>query len=291
MHNAKQTITIGPICASALSCIASFFLLQSLACSLCQDFNLLSNRGVGKFAFMTLVILHLIGLCMLMPSSFLKTFISTNTSFFRTRSWLKDFFVFFSLFALLHILFLLTGVATGYAVFNPTLSLSYTKLTSSLVIGFIATFLLAWSEEMIFRGTLYRYLSLNMPPFPSIIITSILFSLAHNLTAPWQLLTTDYQLGLGLFLLGLLLNLIFVITNKLYCSMGAHAGLVFIKVCLRRAPIITLLPLNNLPWWLAIDLRQSFFVHLIFILCSIALCIRYKKSIFTSHSIERNVRQ
>jgi len=232
---------------------------------------------------MTLVIMHLVFFTALVPSSFFATFITTNFSFFRTRSWYKDFFIFFNLFATLHSLFLLTGVAAGYAIFTPMINYSWATLTCKLVIGLVATFLLAWSEEMIFRGTLYRYLSLSLSPFKSMLITSAIFALAHNLTAPWLLMATDYKLGLGLFLLGLLLNLIFVITNKLYCSMGAHAGLVFIKVCLRRAPIVTLLPLNMLPWWLHTDLRQSFFVHLIFFLCIITLCVHYKDRIFSSN--------
>lgn len=281
-------MNLGPVFVSALSLIISFVLLQPLAIWLSPDFNLLSNKGIGKFAFMSLVILHLVYFCAIVSSSFFATFAATNLSFFRTRSWLKDYFIFFSLFAVLHMLFLLIGLASGYAVIGYCQQRSLVTLACSLLIGFVVTFLLAWSEEMIFRGTLYRYLSLSFPPFPSMLITSIFFALAHNLTNPWKLLTTDYKLGLGLFLLGFLLNIIFVVTQKLYCSMGAHAGLVFVKVCLRRAPIITLLTQTQLPWWLNIDLRQSFLIHGIFALCIIALCGCYRKTIFSSHTFERN---
>lgn len=281
MNYHNRSITVGPVFVSALSLIITFILIQPLACWLGHDFSLLSNRGIGKIAFMSMALIHLIGFAMLVPRSFFASFAVINLGFFRYRSWIADFLLFFTLFSLLHASFLGTVVLAGYAFWQSIAQELSTKLAGALAVGFVATFFLAWSEEMIFRGTVYTYLSRSMTGFSSIIITSAAFALVHNLSAPWMLLSTDYKLGIGLFLLGCLLNIIFVITNKLYCSMGAHAGLVFIKVCLRRIPFIAILPQSQLPWWLHTDMRQSFLVHGIFILCITVMCFYYRKIIFT----------
>jgi hypothetical protein len=105
--------------------------------------------------------------------------------------------------------------------------------------------------------------------------------LCHDLTNPLNLITKDWKLGLGLFLLGMMLNIIFVITQKLYTGMGAHAGLVFVKVILRRARFLVFLPAAQLPCWVNPDLRQSVLIHIMFVAVNIGLIIRYRKIFFT----------
>jgi hypothetical protein len=109
---------------------------------------------------------------------------------------------------------------------------------------------------------------------------------AHNLTNHLALITTNWQLGLGLFLLGILLNLIFIDTQKLYAGMGLHAGIVFVKVILRRAPFLIFLPPNFIPFWIRKDLRMAPLTHFLFfvvILFFIYKIFIYKKknSIFS----------
>jgi hypothetical protein len=101
--------------------------------------------------------------------------------------------------------------------------------------------------------------------------------LVHNITHPLELVTTQWKLGLGLFLLGFLLNLVFIISQKLYVGMGVHAGLVYVKVFLRRIPCITYA--SSLPWWLNSDLRQSLITHLLFAVVITFLLIRARKSL------------
>jgi membrane protease YdiL (CAAX protease family) len=150
----------------------------------------------------------------------------------------------------------------------------------SILFGFIATFFLAWTEELIFRGTLYQMFAQNMCPFYASAAASFIFMLAHDLSNPLNLITINWKLGLGLFLLGWLINIIFILTGKLYTGMGAHAGLVFVKVILRRIKIVAFLPATQLPFWVNADLRQSVLIHIFFALIIIILILLNRQKLF-----------
>jgi membrane protease YdiL (CAAX protease family) len=268
---------VGPIALSALSILIVSLLINPIACWLDPSFHLLANRGVGKVAFTTIVILHILQLFLIGSRHFFETFLDINLRFFKNKRWIVPFFTFFLIFFVVHVALLAIFYLAGYATYNHT---SSSPSFGSLAIGFLATFFLAWSEEVIFRGTLYLYFLQHIRPIESILLTSGIFALVHDLTNPLNLVTKNWKLGLGLFLLGILLNLTFAITNKLYTGMGIHAGLVFVKVVLRRWPIIAFLPVTQLPCWVDRDLRQSFLIHGLFTFVNIILIIKYKKKLF-----------
>lgn len=275
----KMWSILGPVCLSAFSIFVTFHIIQPISHLFDPSFNLLANRGVGKIAFMTIVIAHIFLLLLTSRRTLLKTFLEKNIYFFSRPSWIKHFFSYFFLFFSLHVAILLFLILVGVVQLDPsgfTLSLS---LVGSIFLGFIATFFLAWSEELIFRGTLYLYWVQDWSPLTSALITSVIFSLVHDLLCPINLITRDWQLGLGLFLLGFLLNLMFIVTGKLYAGMGAHAGLVFVKVLLRRIPIITYPSADSMPWWVHQDLRQSLLVHTLFFLVIMGIIVLYKRHI------------
>lgn len=253
---------MGPVILSALSLFVCFNILQPLALWLDPTFSLLANRSIGKIVFTILVLLHIVLLLTTTSKQFFKQFLNTNLLFLRTRQWLKPFFIYFILFFTLHSLLLIGLSTTGYIQLNPQELYLIPSKIGSLLWGFVATFFLAWTEETIFRGTLYPYFRQKLSELSSILMASLIFMLAHNLTNPLALITDTWKLGLGLFLLGMLLNIIFAMTEKLYIGMGVHAGLVYVKVFLRRIPCITYA--TTLPWWFDIDLRQSFIVHIVF---------------------------
>ncbi len=158
------------------------------------------------------------------------------------------------------------------------------SLFFKLIWGFIVVFFLAWTEELIFRGTIYLYFAQYFQPLISLLITSTMFMFAHDLSNPLNLVTKNWQLGLGLFLLGALLNIIFITTKKLYTGMGAHAGLVFVKVALRRIPLIMYLPASQLPFWINKDLRMSPLIHLLFFALILVIFIKNRKKLLNSSS-------
>lgn len=273
---------IGPIIISALSIFIAFIILQPLACWLDPIFNLLASRGIGKIAFVSLVIYQILLLLLLQPKAFLQQFLKTNLYFFTEKNWLKKFFSYFLIFFLFHVLILLFFLFFGFVQYNS----NWGNLNISLVLrifwGFIATFFLAWTEELIFRGTLYPFFAQKVSPLISLLTTSLIFMFVHDLRNPLNLITKNWELGLGLFLLGALLNIIFISTKKLYTNMGAHAGLVFVKVILRRAPLIIFLPPSFLPFWINKDLRMAPIVHVLFFLAIMILAIKNRKKLFKS---------
>ena len=121
-----------------------------------------------------------------------------------------------------------------------------------LLVALLAGVAVGVLEEFFFRGIVYTRLSDrlsgNIPA--SIAITSVLYALIHFLghNKPWIGPHPDFQDSLrlitaaleplrhwqeilpeafGLFLFGILLNLLLVRTGSLYPSMGLHAGCVF----------------------------------------------------------------
>lgn len=271
----------GPVILSAFSLFVLFWLLQPLALLLDPSFSLLANKGIGKIGITIMVLIHILLISTTAGHPFFAAWKEKNFLFITKTKWLLPFSVTFIPFALVHILILL-----GFCMSNNlVLDLSKFSLVPtqgiSLLIGFIATFFLAWTEEAIFRGTLYLYVAQYINRFWSILFSSLIFCLAHNLTNPIALLTTDWQLGLGLFLLGALLNLIFALTGKLYMSMGAHAGLVFVKVFLRRVPVIVPAIGVATPWWFSPDLRMAFPIHVLFVVVIAWLVIRHRKILFS----------
>jgi membrane protease YdiL (CAAX protease family) len=268
---------IRPVILSAFSFFLSFCLIQPIGLLLDPSFSLLANRGIGKVAVTLVVLTHCALLATTFPRKLWQQFIAANFLFIWKERWLKPFGKAFTLFFCLHLTFIALSAAFGLthwnlAAFHPALTL---QIVPALLLGFIATFFLAWTEEVIFRGTLYPFFAQQLEPLTSALLTSFIFMIVHDLTAPYNLVTTEWRLGLGLFLLGFLLNLIFIISGKLYVGMGAHAGLVFVKVLRRRIPFISH-PVT-LPWWFAVDLRQSLLVHAVFIAVIILLLCYYMK--------------
>lgn len=268
----------GPIVLSALSLLITFIFVQPIACLLDPTFSLFANRGIGKIGITVLVIWHIFLLLFNCDKKVLSDFWQTNFLFFKDTKWIKSFCLFFLLFSSLHALFLTALYFMGSVVYAPV-QISYNlSFAIKMLVGVIATFFLAWTEELIFRGTVYKFFVQELSPVTSAVLASVIFMLSHNLSNPIALVASDWKLGTGLFLLGLLLNLIFILTGKLYTGMGAHAGLVFVKVFLRRIPFVVFLPVEQLPFFVDKDLRQSLIFHLAFVLIDVILIIKILRS-------------
>ena len=272
--------TLGPILLSVLSIFTAFIILQPIAFTLNSSFNLMASRGIGKVAFISMVIFQLILFLIIQPLPFLEKCLDSSLLFLKKTTWIKTFFFYFSIFFVLHALLLVFFYNLGYAYYNPNWGKFNIELILKLLWGFFVVFMLAWTEETIFRGISYQYIAQQFSKITSIFIASLIFMLAHDLYNPLNLITKNWKLGLGLFLLGFLLNTIFVITGKLYAGMGIHAGLVFVKVVLRRARFI-IIPISGLPFWANSDLRQSLLIHILFLILIISLILTNKNKIFT----------
>ena len=91
--------------------------------------------------------------------------------------------------------------------------------------------LIAFFEELFFRGFLLQTLMEDLPTRPSVILSSMIYSLAHFirplvLNEPNEL-SLFYTESVGLFLFGILMSYAFLRTRSLYLPMGLHGGFVF----------------------------------------------------------------
>ncbi len=270
---------IGPIVLSACSIFITFQFIQPIALSFDPNFSLLASRSVGKFVFSALVIFHLFLFVGCLHASFADRFLKSSVLFYRETGWLKTMFSYGTLFFAIHFLILGGFYIAGYVVYDPlwgTISLS---LVLKMLLGLLVTYGLAWSEELIFRGMVYQFIAQYWTPMISVISAAFIFMGAHDILNPLNLVGKDWRLGLGLFLLGMLLTVVFAITKKLYVGMGIHMGLVFVKVVLRRARFLVFIPQAEWHPLIHSDLRQAPLTHLLFII-TIGILIAYNKEVF-----------
>jgi hypothetical protein len=256
---AKLLLMLASIC-----CLV--FLLDPLLTKLGPSFSLFSRRDFGKIAFIAIVLVHFLFLLNHSSKELFTGFLKTSFSFFANKSWLLDFAKTFLLATGIFTLLFATLTLTGFVRLANPLPTWTDKTTISFLVGTIAAFTLAWSEEVIFRAGLYKYFEFHsFKPIPAAFVTSVIFSLSHDMKNPFSLMWPNWQLGLGLFLLGFILNLLFINSRKLASNIGFHAGLVFAgRVIYRSFPFYVFS--EPLPWWLNTDLRASALVQVIFAL-------------------------
>jgi membrane protease YdiL (CAAX protease family) len=270
----------GPIFLSALSLFLAFFLLQPFALWLNPEWTLRASRDVGKVAFVVMVIYQVVLLLSIQSRDFLHRFFQTNLFFFIEKGWFKKYLKFFSVFFLLHMLIILGLYFAGYVYFDASWGALSISLVGRIFFGFFVAFLLAWTEELIFRGTLFPYFEQTFSTFASLLITSFIFMFAHDVAAPWKMVTDNLSIGIGLFLLGFLLNVVFAVTQKLYIGMGIHSGLVAVKVFFRRVPCLKFVDSSLWGTLVNSDLRQSIIIHFLFLLLIVVLLVKYRRLLF-----------
>jgi membrane protease YdiL (CAAX protease family) len=95
--------------------------------------------------------------------------------------------------------------------------------------------------------------------------------LAHNLSDPSAWLTAEeIPLFVGLFLLGVLLAVAYLVTKSLWCPIGLHAALVAFNSAILETNVLAI---DLSPWWLGAsdDVRKAPLVWLSFIIASCLL--------------------
>jgi membrane protease YdiL (CAAX protease family) len=238
--------------------------------------SLRDPRGIGQITVFLLAIaaIMLFQLCILRVS---------YSDFFGTylREWRKVLRGLFSMFA-----FAAMIVVGGYLFLGLVGQVQWsqegwTALTPELLtraaVGLVVVLVLATTEELIFRGFVLRYLRWN-ESYPvtiaAVVASAAVFAVSHVIAKTTEPMTVE--LLFGLFLLGLLLGTTYVATGSLACSIGVHAGLLGMKVLIRKTQ---LLELSADTWWLADkDLRLSPVVWVLFAAMTAAILLgcRYR---------------
>jgi membrane protease YdiL (CAAX protease family) len=245
------------------------------------DFDILASKDLGKIVF-TLLVFAALGIFVAQqPLEFRLAWRVRNFLFlWSTRGltiFAKYFGIFFVLHALLLAVFYWCGVAQLHADVTCTL-----KTWGQLLFGFGATFMLAYTEEVMFRGTVFPYLVQFLRPIVAVFFTALAFMTVHFLPNPLGQVWRDPAIALGLFLLGFMLNLIFIAAETMYANIGAHAGLVFVKVILRKVRFLTIAAAPSLPWFLHHDLRQAPLIYLLFTCVIVGLVVWQHKKLFSN---------
>jgi membrane protease YdiL (CAAX protease family) len=146
----------------------------------------------------------------------------------------------------------------------------------SLVPIFFSVLALTSAEEVIFRSFIMRYLRWNTTlsvTVGAMVFSSLVFAFVHNLSDPMAWLTyRGMLLFIGLFILGLVLCLTYVLTRSLMCAAGVHAGLVYTQFFRYRTRSFDLEPDV---WWMGVsqDIRMAPFAWVILIFIAVLVIL------------------
>lgn len=122
-------------------------------------------------------------------------------------------------------------------------------LPALLLAGLVGGLLLAWIEEAIFRGMVLRMVYTAVGPVMAVVLSSALFAIVHFKSVEWQgdsmpltagfvvawkmlisfALTVELVAFLNYFMVGFVLNLVFLRTGSLVACMGLHAGWILVR--------------------------------------------------------------
>jgi membrane protease YdiL (CAAX protease family) len=149
----------------------------------------------------------------------------------------------FSLLAVLTLQCLMAENLSVAAVgFGEIVNVVFTALLAGLMISLL--------EEAIFRGMVLRMFYTALKPLPAVLLSALVFAAVHFKHVPNEvgmpfnifsgfhvaayqsvsfLLTSDIVEFINLFLVGLVLNLVFLKTGSLVGCMGLHAGWVLVS--------------------------------------------------------------
>ena len=130
-----------------------------------------------------------------------------------------------------------------------------------------AAFGIALTEDVLFRGFFFQTLLQNVPKWPSIVITGIIFGFFHKLNQPLDFFTLPYDAMLfgGVFCLNVLLCFAFLKSGTLYLPIGIHSGLVFAKIACKKLKFIHVLQSDSFLFGLGGDPRRGFFAWGLFL--------------------------
>jgi membrane protease YdiL (CAAX protease family) len=124
---------------------------------------------------------------------------------------------------------LIGGIALGIALFVAVIAVMWAAgvyrfagpgTTTRLGVGAAAALLQASLEETLFRGLLFRFISVVAGSWIALLATSVLFGAAHAFN-PGATFVSSVAVGLEA---GVLLGAAYILTGKLWLPIGIHAG-------------------------------------------------------------------
>ena len=142
----------------------------------------------------------------------------SSLGFFLHRRWARDIGVGFGLsFVMIGLVVLIQSLGGGTTIKvypTPALEAFYEVLGALLLFGVSASF-----EEILFRGYPLQTLLRSIPPAAAVVISALIFAIAHSNNPSPTLLSTA-----NTFLAGIWLGVAYLKTRTLWFPTGLHIG-------------------------------------------------------------------
>ena len=237
-----------------------------------SSYSLGDSRGPGEWAFIAIALAAVLLFSRYVARVDSLQFVARYVMLWRRT--LKGFLLTFGATMLFAAAGYLALAALGYVQWSQA---AWENLRSDIVeksaIALLIVLVLASVEETIFRAFLLRYLRHNdtfWVTVGAVVVSSAIFSVSHlvALIDVWHLIGKASLLT-GLFLIGLLLGTVYVVTGSLACSIGVHCGLLGFKVILIRTDVINLVP----DWLVNDDIRRAPLAWLVFLAATLAIVL------------------
>ena len=237
-----------------------------------SSYSLGDSRGPGEWAFIAIALAAALLFSRYVARVDSLQFVARYVMLWRRT--LKGFLLTFGATMLFAAAGYLALAALGYVQWSQA---AWENLRSDVVeksaIALLIVLVLASVEETIFRAFLLRYLRYNdtfWVTVGAVVVSSAIFSVSHlvALIDVWHLIGKTSLLT-GLFLIGLLLGTVYVVTGSLACSIGVHCGLLGFKVVLIRTDVINLAS----DWLVNDDIRRAPLAWLVFLAATLAFVL------------------
>ena len=237
-----------------------------------SSYSLADSRGPGEWAFIAIALAAVLLFSRYVARVDSLQFVARYAM--QWRRTLKGFLLTFGVTMLFAAAGYLVLAALGYVQWSQA---AWENLRSDVVeksaIALLIVLVLASVEETIFRAFLLRYLRYNdtfWVTVGAVVVSSAIFSVSHlvALIDVWHLIGKTSLLT-GLFLIGLLLGTVYVVTGSLACSIGVHCGLLGFKVVLIRTDVINLAS----DWLVNDDIRRAPLAWLVFLAATLAFVL------------------
>lgn len=251
--------------------------------------SIFDTRGIGQVSMLFTVIVMVLGYVTLVARDNVREFFMLYL-----RNWrvaLRGFLIMLAIaWAIVIAAYLVMG-ALGYVQWSQEAWADMTwRVARRTFVALLVVLVLAVTEELMFRVFLMRYLRWNTSKavtIGAVLFSSFLFASVHNLTDPLAWFQPeDAMLFVGLFLLGILLCVTYLVTGSFWCAVAVHSGLLGSKVFLRRTEVIDV---STGTWWLNTpDLRATPLTWALFAGLAIAIYL-LRKPLAERFAIERPV--
>ena len=237
-----------------------------------SSYSLGDSRGPGEWAFIAIALAAALLFSRYVARVDSLQFVARYVMLWRRT--LKGFLLTLGATMLFAAAGYLALAALGYVQWSQA---AWENLRSDIVqksaIALLIVLVLASVEETIFRAFLLRYLRYNdtfWVTVGAVVVSSAIFSVSHlvALIDVWHLIGKTSLLT-GLFLIGLLLGTVYVVTGSLACSIGVHCGLLGFKVVLIRTDVINLAS----DWLVNDDIRRAPLAWLVFLAATLAFVL------------------